>query len=231
MTAEDPQSADRVRRAIDGDRGALEALWSEHRRWLASVLVARGAWRSELEDLLQDVAVTVVDRIGTLADPGALRPWLRRVATNTVLQAARRSSALRETSSGSGETSDPDARHGGAGLDDLADRRPDVQQAERGAGARDEVDAVIARALELPLELREPLLLRALGGMSQREIAEGLGLRETTVETRLARARRALRERERRLDEGRLAGTADASSHVGRRHSAEESCARERDAG
>ena len=59
------------------------------------------------------------------------------------------------------------------------------------------------RVADLEPQFREPLLLRAVEGMSQREVAELLCVPETTVETRLARARRHLRERleaERRQD-------------------------------
>jgi RNA polymerase sigma-70 factor (ECF subfamily) len=47
----------------------------------------------------------------------------------------------------------------------------------------------------LTVAYREPLLLKAIEGLSQRQIAEVMGLSEEAVETRLARARRLLRER------------------------------------
>jgi RNA polymerase sigma-70 factor (ECF subfamily) len=43
-------------------------------------------------------------------------------------------------------------------------------------------------------EYRDPLLLRCVRGLSQREIAGILDLPETTIETRLARGRRLLRD-------------------------------------
>ena len=48
--------------------------------------------------------------------------------------------------------------------------------------------------MALPDGYREPLFLKAVQGLSYRNIAEILGLPETTVETRIARARRMLRD-------------------------------------
>jgi RNA polymerase sigma-70 factor (ECF subfamily) len=52
----------------------------------------------------------------------------------------------------------------------------------------------MALAGELPDGYREPLLLKAIQGLSYREIGRILGLPETTIETRIARGRRMLRE-------------------------------------
>ncbi|MFZ4574651.1 MAG: RNA polymerase sigma factor, partial [Phycisphaerales bacterium] len=49
-------------------------------------------------------------------------------------------------------------------------------------------------AEQLPDGYREPLLLKAVQNMSYREIGQLMGLPETTVETRIARARKQLRE-------------------------------------
>jgi RNA polymerase sigma-70 factor (ECF subfamily) len=49
-------------------------------------------------------------------------------------------------------------------------------------------------ASKLPDNYREPLMLRAVHGMRGRHIAQILDLPEATVETRIARARRMLRE-------------------------------------
>lgn len=52
----------------------------------------------------------------------------------------------------------------------------------------------MALARDLPEGYREPLLMRCLKGMSYREIGEAMDLPETTIETRIARGRRMLRE-------------------------------------
>ena len=48
--------------AINGDRPAMDALWQEHRRWVAAVLLAHKSPQDQLEDLLQDVAMTIVGK-------------------------------------------------------------------------------------------------------------------------------------------------------------------------
>ena len=59
---------------------------------------------------------------------------------------------------------------------------------------RDEADRLMQLASELPEAYRECVMLRCVRGMSYRAIASITGLAETTVETRIARGRRMLRE-------------------------------------
>ena len=53
---------------------------------------------------------------------------------------------------------------------------------------------MVEAAQRLQPDYREPLLLRCVRGMSYRQIADILDLPVTTIETRLARARRMIRE-------------------------------------
>ncbi len=64
-------------------------------------------------------------------------------------------------------------------------------------------DELLRKAIgELPVEFRETLILRELDGMSYKEIAGVAGLPLGTVMSRLARARRMLRERLLNLSHG-----------------------------
>lgn len=165
-------------RAVAGDRRALDDLWREHRRWVATVLLAHKPRIAELDDLLQEVAVILVERVTELRDPRRLRPWLRRVAVNVARGAGRRQ-----------QSRPVDALPGPA--EGLVDPSSEV-----GAVAdRERLAHVLATVGRLPAEQREPLLLKALHGLTQLAIAELLDVPETTVETRLARARRDLRQR------------------------------------
>ncbi|MCK4871230.1 MAG: sigma-70 family RNA polymerase sigma factor [Phycisphaerales bacterium] len=164
-----------VQAAQGGDPEALTLVWHEHRRWLAAVLTAHRPRGVEVADLLQEVAMTLVAKIGTLEDPEAIRPWLRRVAVNIARTAARRDRPTLRLVGQEGE----------------AVEAPDMgDQAERSELYRE----VLQHMAELPVDYREPLMLRAVKGMSYRCIADVLGVPITTVETRIARARRMLRE-------------------------------------
>jgi len=162
---------------------AVDTLWREHRRWVAAILLAYMPREAELDDLLQEVAVILVSRIGELRDQGALRPWLRTIAINTARMDARarrtRRVHLRPLEDEDGEVvlADPSSAH-----EQLA------------SDTRAEADAVMRLARALPEDYREPLLMRSVQGLTQKQIAMTLGLPETTIETRLARARRMLRQ-------------------------------------
>lgn len=169
-----------------GERDALRELWHEHRRWVAAILLAHKPRWMDLEDLLQDVAVTFVRKVGELRDASAIKPWLRTVAINAARAAARegnrrepgRATSLQLTTADGSAVHQPVARIGVA-VD---------------ADGREEAGRLMDLAMQLPEGYREPLLLKCLQDLSYRQIGEIIGLPETTVETRIARGRRMLRE-------------------------------------
>ncbi|MGE0145406.1 MAG: RNA polymerase sigma factor [Planctomycetota bacterium] len=171
----------RIRRAREGDRAALESLWLEHRGWIASVVRAHAPRDSEVDDLVQEVAVRFVRGIGGLSEVAAFAGWLRTIAVNVARSTARKSI-------GRPKTIEVDR--------DLPDASNATRQSDR---ERLELTLQVIETLEP--DLREALLLKSLHGFSQIEIAHALGVRETTVESRLARARQALRSALAALDQ------------------------------
>jgi RNA polymerase sigma-70 factor (ECF subfamily) len=162
--------------AVNGDRVAMQALWAEHRRWIAAVLLAHKSPHDQLDDLLQDVAMTLVSKINTLRDPRNARAWLRTVAVNTARASAR-------------------SRRSRPVLATLGQEPPSADRADDDNHVvDDQARRLMLLARELPDAYREPLMLRAVHGMRGRHIAEILDLPEATVETRIARARRMLRD-------------------------------------
>ncbi len=170
---------DTILSAIAGDRDALRLVWIEHRRWVAAILLAHKPRQADLEDLLQAVAVQMCRKAGEVRDPEAFRPWLRMVAINVARAEGRGTTRKRQ------------------GFLRLVGRTPTEPQAEpppEQLERQREGERLITLARDLPEGYREPLLMRCLKGMSYREIGEAMDLPETTIETRIARGRRMLRE-------------------------------------
>ena len=165
-----------VGRAIDGDRKALDQLWRQHRGWLAAVVMAHMPNEAELEDLMQEIAVAVVKAIHKLKDPQSVRPWLRSVALNTVKTAGRRTTIDRRNR-----------------LKITQDART-IEIVNDEKDAKQQVRETLMLLRDLPEHYREPLLLKAVRGLSQQHIAQVLGVPVKTVETRLSRARKMLSE-------------------------------------
>lgn len=164
-------------RAIEGDAESIDKVWRRHRRWVAAILLAHKPRWADVDDLLQEVAVAVVRKIGDVRDPRAVRPWLRTVAVN-VAAAAARSGARRAKDVQGDDTLTPVVS------EDDVERRHEISQGRR----------LLELAAELPEGYREPLLLKAVHNLSYREIGHIMELPETTIETRIARGRRQLRE-------------------------------------
>jgi len=182
----------------------LHELWATHRRWVAAILLAHMPREADLEDLLQEVAIRLVRGAADMKDAAAVRPWLRTVAINLARTAGRKkrvrqrlmpeyAAQVRAVSDESGAANDPRAGH-----ELLEDGR-----------------LAMSLARSLPEEYREPLLLRAVRGLSYRQIADILGVPITTIETRLTRARRMLREEIEQARRPRPTGTGLGSESEG----------------
>jgi len=169
---------------FDPDHAALREVWLSHRRWVGAILLAHKPAGEDLEDLLHEVALRLVRNSHELRDPAAIRPWLRTVAINVARTAGRKTRVRRQAQSAVG------AVHGDRlSSGDWGNPAPEQMV------AREQATEAMSAARELPEHYREPLLLRAVRGMSYRQISDTLGIPITTVETRLARARRMLRDK------------------------------------
>jgi RNA polymerase sigma-70 factor, ECF subfamily len=178
----------KVLAAIRGDAEAVRALWQENRRWVAAVLLAHKPRETELDDLLQDVAMTFVRTISRLRDEATLRPWLRTVAINAA-RAAGRDTRRRRAKLGwqvAGTEPGDEPRE--------STPVPRGDEPEETTERREQTGRLIRLAARLPDGYREPLILKCVRGMSDRQIGTLMGLPETTIETRIARGRRMLRE-------------------------------------
>ena len=169
-----------IESAIAGDREALQMLWQSSRRWVATILLAHKPRESDLEDLLQVVAMQVCRKISTVEEPKAFNSWLRTVAVNVARQEGRKTTQRKHS------------MFRLVGLEQASDRSP--IPADEIASESDESRKIYQAAMSLPMGYREPVLMRCVRSMSYQQIGEVLELPTTTIETRIARGRRMLRE-------------------------------------
>ena len=160
-----------------GDLYALSELMGRHGRWVRGVIFAVLGDRDCVNDVAQQVWTAVWRRAGELRDTHRWRPWLYRLARNAAVDAGRETSRRRCTQA----------------LGELPVRASTT--APLGALVSDEQHREVLTAIQaLPALYREPFVLRHMQGWRYKEIAEVMGIRADSVETRLVRARRFLRE-------------------------------------
>lgn len=182
-----------VTAAIRGDIDAMRRVWVHHRRWIGAIMLAHKPRETDLEDLLQEVACTFVRSVRELRDESALKPWLRTVAVNQARLAGRKIKTQRRRQTLSLDAST--GRDQTGSLESAASETRPHQHVGTHAEITHDANRLLELAQELPEGYREPLLLRCVQGMSYKSISDLLGLPETTIETRIARGRRMLRER------------------------------------
>ena len=159
----------------------IEQALAEHRRWLTTVLRARGVEASAVDDLLQEVSRTAIQHAEKLRDVGKVAPWLYRIAVTTALQHRRQLGRKRRLverfAAGKNDTTfsaEPDP------LDWLL---------------ADEQRQLVRQAIgSLPSRDAEILLLKHTEDWSYRQLAEHLGISESAVDARLHRARAKMRK-------------------------------------
>ena len=165
----------------NGDSAALEDLIERDGRWVRGAVYAVLGDRASVDDVVQDVWITAWRRAGDLEDPRKWRSWLFRLARNQAIDYVRRRKNRNKLL---------------GRFADLLSRRPHASAPADASVVQDEEHQRILACIEsLPEIYREAFVLRHLEDWSYRKIAETLELPEDTVETRLVRARRLLRDK------------------------------------
>lgn len=137
----------------------------------------RRNWSNEAEvaDLRQEIYVRVLEGVGERL-PLQPKPFLFTTARNHLINRAKRGQVISFESVVELETS----------------AAPDTVTPERTLTAREELRRVQAALERLPPRCREVVLLRKIEGLTQRQVAERLGLSVGTVEQQLVHGMRAV---------------------------------------
>ena len=163
-----------------GDRYAFGELMRRQNRWVRSVVFGVLGRSDCVDDVCQQVWTSVWLRISELRDASAWRPWLYRLARNAAVDAGRDITRRR-------------LRTQGAAVEEAARPQP-ASSTDRRMAQAEQHREVLSAIQGLPAIYREPFVLRHVNGWSYKEIASVMELPVDTVETRLVRARRLLRE-------------------------------------
>lgn len=142
------------------------------RAWLRRASVPAG----DIDDIVQEAysRIARLDKFQHIANPKA---YFLEVARNILFEQLRRSRIIRIDT-----VAEMD-------LPIIPDDSPDQ---ERVAIGRDEIARLKGLIDELPDRCREIFVLRKIEGLSQKQIAERLGISENTVETQVGRGLRLI---------------------------------------
>ena len=165
-----------LRRAIDGDRGALSALLEPYRGRVFRMACRISNNADDAEDLAQDALVRIIECLPTYRGECAFDTWVYRVVLNVCLTARRRRRAV-----------------------PFGDREPAVADPSPGteetALGRIRTERITDEIRRLPALYCEAVLLRLAAGLAYNEIAEILGISLKTALIRVHRGKRILRDR------------------------------------
>lgn len=156
--------------AQGGNRAAYGTLYTRYVGFVHGVLLAHVP-PDEAPDLVQDVFLHALRKLGTLREPAAFGSWIAQMARNMARMSRRSHLELVE-------------------LDEqlAAPEQPIACSALDGG-------AVLAAIRSLPDAYSEPLLMRLVEGMSGEEIAARTGLTHGSVRVNLSRGMALLRQK------------------------------------
>jgi RNA polymerase sigma-70 factor (ECF subfamily) len=194
---EPPQSAAATEAALIArlrrrDTEALEILMERHAARVYRVAFGITRNDADAEEVVQDVFLSLFEKIAAFEERAALGTWLYRVATNTALLRRRGKRLELEVSL---EDQLPTFREDGHRAGERSFLLADWSASAEDGLLSDETQALVRRAIDiLPPHYRAVVMLRDVEERSNEETAEMLGEAVSSVKSRLHRARMALRE-------------------------------------
>jgi RNA polymerase sigma-70 factor, ECF subfamily len=174
------------------DTEALEILMERHAARVYRVAFGITRNDADAEEVVQDVFLSLFEKIAAFEERAALGTWLYRVATNTALLRRRGKRLELEVSL---EDQLPTFRDDGHRAGERSFLLADWSASAEEGLLSDETQALVRRAIDmLPPHYRAVVMLRDVEELSNEKTAEILGEAVSSVKSRLHRARMALRE-------------------------------------
>ena len=171
-----------------GEPGAVEALLDRYGGWIYRVARRLLNDPRDVEEVTQDVLLTVVRKIQTFKGEAAFSSWLYRIAVNAAYQRLRVKRARPEVSL---EPFLPVFDDEGRYIEPVVDWSSKLND----PAVAEETRAAIERSLSrLPEEYRVVIQLHDVEELPNEEVAATLGLTIAAVKSRVHRARLFLRQ-------------------------------------
>jgi len=164
---------------IAGQQQAFTEIMRRHRDPVYRIIRGYVGNAEDALDLVQDSFVSAYKRLDSYDQTRPLRAWLARIAINKCRDWSRSRAVRRFLFS-----ADPLPA-----ANTVEDPSPLL---DRIAADRQELDQLWRDIAELPRNLKEPLVLQTIDGLSQAEVSAVLRISEKAVETRVYRARKRL---------------------------------------
>jgi len=172
---------DIIKQCKRGDRKAQEAVYNLLAGMMFAVCLRYSNNYEDAQDLLNDGFVTVFTKIGQFHHEGSFEGWVRRIFVNQAMERYRNDTKLLML-----DNMDENSLHL-ASFDD-----EDVDE----WGAYQLTEAELLNMIEeLPPQYKVVFNLYVIDGLSHREIAEKLGVSESTSRSNLLRARGILQKK------------------------------------
>jgi RNA polymerase sigma factor (sigma-70 family) len=163
-----------VIRAQKGDPVARAALYQLFSRAMYNICIRMTGNKADAEDVLQDVFIYAFEHIGQVREPAAFGGWLRKIVVADCIRKSKQQFRWNELEDSFGNLPQED------GPDWWATVQPEQIHEE---------------IKHLPNGCRQVFVLYVLEDLGHRQIAESLGISESTSKSQYQRARQLLKER------------------------------------
>jgi len=177
-----PKDTEPIGRVKQGDADAMEEIVKRYSNKVYSLAFHITHSASAAEEIMQEVFLTVIAKVGTLENNAYFATWLYRVATNAAYGYLRKEKKYIE------QTPMDEIDHDQIVSFDWSELPDDVLLS-------DESKNIIRQAIDaLPESMRTIVIMKDVEGLKNEEIADSLGLSLPAVKSRLHRGRLMLRD-------------------------------------
>jgi len=160
-----------INKCLAGDHAAITGLYKTFSPVLYPICLRYAAGRDDANDLLHDCFIRIIHSLSDFRFEGSFEGWMKRITVNTAINQYRKSKRDQTISV---EASMP-----------VEDEAPDVLE-------HLQAQEIIALISTLPEGYRQVFNLFAIEGYKHKEIAEMLGITESTSKSQFFKAKKWL---------------------------------------